>query len=173
MPTKRNLENKADEQPSTSKRRKEIKTESFEVQEEIVQNKIDSVKGKAADSKDDTETENCVEQTDKDDCKLPDGSSKQCADVPDRSNPMALLFKQIAGNGESVRMPISWLRTNVSWNKNEALAFVRIIGLKRKNGQLDSACHKNITIDKNMSMAITINGRHIEHTSFGLESNKL
>ena len=48
-----------------------------------------------------------------------------------------------------------------------------MIGVKRKNGQLDSACHKNITIDENMFMAITINSKHIEHTSFGLETNKL
>lgn len=96
-----------------------------------------------------------------------------------QSNPMtsatesnsSTLFKKILE--KNVQMPASWIRSSVSWGNEHGIAFVKLIGMKGKNGLLDSAFHKKITIDENLLMNISINGKNVNQSDLGINCEKI
>ncbi|XP_051170091.1 uncharacterized protein LOC127287300 [Leptopilina boulardi] len=82
------------------------------------------------------------------------------------------LFQQIAEDEKSVVLPCGWLRSNITCNHENGISFVKLIGIKEKNGQIHSGCHKTVTLDEDMNIFIYINGRHMENVNFGFSSNK-
>ena len=85
----------------------------------------------------------------------------------------ALLFKKILENENSISMPISWLRSNVSCGGHSGVTFFTRIGIKGKHDHIDSVCNKELTVDESMTVLIKINGKFVDHSMFGIESHQL
>ena len=76
-------------------------------------------------------------------------------------------------NVNGVRMPISWMRANVTWVNRPGISFFTRIGVKEKYDHADLICNKEITMDNSMTILIKLIGKSIDHTEFGFETDHL
>ena len=85
------------------------------------------------------------------------------------------VFDEIFDNDQIISIPISWGRTNFSWGENNtpAIHFHKLVGRKGKTGHVESVYQKEITIDKNMTLLIKVNGVQVDHKAFEIESDHL
>ena len=158
LPTKRNLEDenhKKFQNPKTSKKRKQEETKTVEAQEalEIAEINVEATRENVEIATEPDDSEETAENQNKID---------QPADVLQPPNPMTLLFEQIARNDKSVSVPVSWLRSNVSCNHQRGITFINLIGVKAKNGHIDSESHKKITVDESVTSCVFSTLRHIK-----------
>ena len=87
---------------------------------------------------------------------------KETSNAENVSSAKELLFQKIAQDEKSVSIPLSWCRVQVFWDKQRGVTFLKRIGRKVPNNQIDSIYQKEITIDEKMTFSIIINGRLID-----------
>ena len=90
-------------------------------------------------------------------------------------NPSQYLFDKIFRSDQSISVPVSWGKINFLWGEYDdpAMNFQKLIGRIGKNGHVESACQKEIILDKTMTLLIKVNGVYVDHKEFGIESNEL
>ena len=74
-------------------------------------------------------------------------TDKETSDTENVPSAKKLMFQKIAQDEKSVKIPLSWCRVQISWDKQRGVTFLKRIGRKGPNNQIYSICQKEITID--------------------------
>ena len=85
------------------------------------------------------------------------------------------VFDEIFDNDQIISIPISWGRTNFYWGENNtpAIHFHKLVGRKGKTGHVETFYQKEITINKNMTFLIKVNGVQVDQKAFEIENDHL